>query len=113
MSKEVIVDHKKSIEEAIVESIEKKERENESLKGRMDWITMIIPLVLVVVMAVIIISMPEQSEYYLGIIRNFVGDSCGIYYQVIAGGIFVVTLFMAFSKIGNIKLGDKDDKKAF
>ena len=113
MSKEVLVNHKKSLEEAIVESIEKKEQEKKSLKGRMDWVTMIIPLVLVLVMSIIIIAKPEQSEYYLGVIRTFVGDSCGIYYQVIAGGIFVVTMFMAFSKIGNIKLGDKNDKKEF
>ncbi|MCR5214671.1 MAG: BCCT family transporter [Eubacterium sp.] len=86
---------------------------NEKQKKNVDYVTMILPLVFTVLMAVIFMAKPEQSEYYLGIVRTFVGDDCGLYYSVIAGGVFAVTMYMAFSKIGNIKLGAKEDKKAY
>ena len=81
--------------------------------SRIDWVTMILPLLFVVIMSVIIISKPDQSAHYLRIVRTFVGDDCGIYYQLIAGGIFVVTMYMAFSKFGAVKLGSATDKKAY
>ncbi len=104
MSSQASVVSKKNIS---FESDEKKK------VGNIDWITMILPLAFVAIMFAFIISKPQQSEYYIRIVRSFVGDDCGLYYQVIAGGIFVVTMYMAFSKIGSIKLGAKTDKKAY
>ena len=87
--------------------------EKKTATGKIDYITMVLPLVIVVVMSVIFMAKPEQSEYYLGIVRTFVGDDCGLYYSVIAGGVFLTTMYMAFSKIGKIKLGAENDNKAF
>ena len=87
--------------------------EKKTATGKIDYITMVVPLVIVVVMSVIFMAKPEQSEYYLGIVRTFVGDDCGLYYSVIAGGVFLTTMYMAFSKIGKIKLGAENDNKAF
>ena len=87
--------------------------EKKTATGKIDYITMVLPLLFVVIMSVIFMAKPEQSEYYLGIVRTFIGDDCGLYYSIIAGGVFLTTMYMAFSKIGKIKLGAQNDKKAF
>ena len=38
--------------------------------SRIDWVTMILPLLFVVIMSVIIISKPDQSAHYLRIVRS-------------------------------------------
>lgn len=81
--------------------------------GRIDWITMFLPLALVLIMSVTFIAVPQQSQQILSLVRSFVGDECGLYYSLIAVGVFIVTMYMAFSKIGKIKLGAENDKKAY
>lgn len=79
---------------------------NKELKTQIDWISTIIPLIGVVVLCVIFMVLPTQSQLVLGAIRGFLGDQCGIYYAILGLGVFGCSLYIAFSKYGNIKLGD-------
>ncbi|MCL2015927.1 MAG: BCCT family transporter [Defluviitaleaceae bacterium] len=78
---------------------------------KVDKISMIVPLILMLTLGTIFIVIPEQSELLLGTIRAFLGDSIGIYYIILGVFILGVTLYMAFSRYGKIRLGSTEDGK--
>lgn len=80
--------------------------ENKKLKNQIDWVATVVPLVGVVALCVIFMLLPSQSAMILGIIRGFLGDTCGLYYALLGVGIFACSLYIAFSKYGKIKLGN-------
>ena len=79
--------------------------ERKSLKGRIDWITTLIPFFGVAILCTLFMIMPEGSKTVLKSIRKFIGDDCGIYYAVLGVGVFWLTVWTAFSKYGKVKLG--------
>ena len=72
--------------------------EKKSLTGRLDYVSMIIPLLGVVLLCVLFMLMPAKSSYIIQMIRGFLGNDCGIYYALLGVGIFVCSLYIAFSK---------------
>lgn len=79
---------------------------NESLKGRIDWITTLVPFFGVAILAALFMMVPEGSKTVLEAIRKFIGDDCGLYYAILGVGVFWLTIGTAFSKkYGSIKLG--------
>jgi len=85
------------------------------LYHQIDWFSTIVPLVGVVVLCILFMVSPTQSQLVLGVIRGFLGDDGGIYYALLGVGILSCTMVMAFSKYGKIKLGkvDKPEYKSF
>lgn len=77
-----------------------------NLREQIDWFSIVVPLVGVVVLCIIFMMLPTQSAIVLQVIRGFLGDECGIYYALLGVGILLCTMYMAFSKYGGIKLGD-------
>ena len=57
--------------------------EKKSLKGRLDYVSMIIPLLGVVLLCVLFMLMPAKSSYIIQMIRGFLGNDCGIYYALL------------------------------
>ena len=86
-------------------------KKNKKLMERLDLSTMIVPLIVILALFTVFIIMPEQSKNILGIIRNFLGNDMGIYYVVLGVGAVICSLYMAFSKYGNIKLGNLEKPK--
>lgn len=85
----------------------KKIMENKkNLKDQIDWISTIVPLTVIIGLCIVFMAMPEQSAMILRVVRGFLGDNCGIYYALLGIGIFICTLYIAFSRYGAIKLGD-------
>lgn len=82
-------------------------------KSRIDWMVTLIPLAIVVVLGIIFFMLPEQSNIVLSQIRYFFGDTFGTYYLLIGLGIFVVSIYLAFSKYGNVVLGEPDEKPKY
>lgn len=81
----------------------------ESLKGRIDWLTTLVPFIGVAVLCVFFIIAPGNSKSVLEGIRKFIGDDCGIYYALLGVGVFWITIWTAFSKkYGNVKLGSAE-----
>ena len=87
--------------------------EKKTLKGRLDYTAMIIPLLGVVLLCVLFMIMPAKSSYIIQMIRGFLGNDCGIYYAMLGVGIFACSLYIAFSKYGKIKLGKDTDKPIY
>ena len=76
------------------------------MEKKIDWISIIVPLVGVMAMCALFFVFPDESAVVLGNIRGFLGDDCGIYYAVLGVGIFACTMYMAFTKYGEIRLGE-------
>ena len=84
------------------------------VKGRrIDPATTIIPLIIVLILGILFIAKPDGSTKTVSAIRNFLGDKTGLYYLVIALGIFLASLYIAFTDLGKIRLGKKDEKPKY
>lgn len=82
-------------------------------KGKIDWMITLVPLAIVIVLSIMFFFMPEQSNAVLSQIRFFFGDTFGTYYLIIGLGIFLVSIFLALSKYGDIVLGKPDEKPKY
>lgn len=78
------------------------------VKRRMiDWVTMVIPFIIVIAMMIVFMVIPEESKNIVDNLRRFFGDAIGIYYPLLAIGSVVCALYLAFKpKYGSIKLGN-------
>lgn len=70
------------------------------------------PVAIVLALFFFFMFLPEDSTIVLNNIRGFLGNELGSYYLVLGLGILILTLIIAFSKYGKIKLG-KTDKPEF
>lgn len=82
-------------------------------KGRIDWLITLAPFVLIIALAVFLFIFPVQSNDIIGKVRYFFGDTVGIYYLIIGLGVLVISLFLSFSKYGDIVLGEPDEKPKY
>ena len=67
----------------------------ESLKGKIDWSTAVIPFVLIAFLCISFMAAPDGSRQILDKIRVLLGDTFGLYYLVPAlhlSGLFPVRL---------------------
>lgn len=78
------------------------------LRKQLDWPITIIPFLCVVLLCLLFLLSPEASANTLESIRFFLGDTFGSYYLMIGLGVFLCSLYMAFSKYGSIRLGNTD-----
>ncbi|MGL6200280.1 MAG: BCCT family transporter [Lachnospiraceae bacterium] len=74
----------------------------------LDLLLMIIPLTVVIGLCVLFFLYPEQSILVTGSIRDLLGENVGWFYMLLGLGIFLITIFVAFSKYGKIRLGNTD-----
>lgn len=81
--------------------------------GKIDWMITILPLAIIIVLCVFFFFAPEQSNVILSRIRFFAGDTFGTYYLVIGLGIFILSIYIAGSKYGNIVLGEPNEKPKY
>lgn len=82
-------------------------------RKKIDWMITLVPLGLVIVLSVLFFLLPEGSNIVLSRIRFFFGDTFGTYYLVIGLGIFLLSLYIALSKYGDIVLGNPGEKPQY
>lgn len=80
---------------------------------RIDWIITIVPLAIIVGLCAIFMVSPTKSNEILGNVRFFFGDTFGSYYLIIGLGMFLLSVYVAFSKYGRIVLGRSDEKPKY
>ena len=83
------------------------------LKDRIDWITVIVPFLAILALCVCFILMPDASKSVLDTIRFILGDTFGLFYLAVGLFVFLLSLFLAFSRFGNIRLGKPDEKPKY
>ncbi len=84
-----------------------------SKKGKIDWMITILPLTIILCLCVTFMVWPERSNIILSKIRFFFGDTLGAYYLIIGLGIFLISIYLSFSKYGNVVLGGKNEKPKY
>lgn len=82
-------------------------------KHQIDWLITLLPLILVIMLAVLFFIYPESSNDILSKIRFFFGDTFGLYYLVIGLGVLILSFYIAFSKYGDIVLGEPGEKPQY
>lgn len=80
---------------------------------RIDWLVTIIPVVIIIGLTIVFITLPDQSNEALGKVRFFFGDKMGFFYIIIGVVFLFVAVYLAASKIGDVKLGKKDEKPKY
>lgn len=85
------------------------------LSKRLDWITTLIPLAAILFLCGLFLLYPDTSAFVVASIRFFLGDTLGSYYLLMGLGVFLCSLYLAFSPYGSIKLGgtEKPDYTPF
>lgn len=82
-------------------------------RSKIDWMITLVPLAIVVALCIVFFFAPEQSNAVLSRIRFFFGNTFGTYYLVIGLGIFLLSLYIAGSKYGNIVLGEANERPKY
>ena len=82
-------------------------------KSRIDWMITLVPFILVVGLAIYLFIIPEQANQVISQVRFFFGDTLGSYYLIMGLGVLIISIFISFSKYGNIVLGEQDEKPKY
>ncbi|WP_404456258.1 BCCT family transporter [Virgibacillus necropolis] len=82
-------------------------------KSVIDWPTFIGALVLILGVSIPLILFPEGGAKVVNIANDFMTENFGMLYLLVGLAAFAFLVFVAFSKNGQIKLGNADEKKEF
>ncbi len=70
-----------------------------------DWGITIFPLAAILLLSIWLILCPQQAESAIGAMRNILVNDLGIVYMLFGLGVLILSLFIAFSRYGSIRLG--------
>ncbi|MDR1764624.1 MAG: BCCT family transporter [Lachnospiraceae bacterium] len=79
-----------------------------ALPHHIDWFITVVPFLVILALCLFFFLFPTGSRSVLEAIRTVLGDGFSAYYLVIGLGVFLVSLYLAFSKYGKIRLGNLD-----
>ena len=80
---------------------------------RLDWTTMVVPFLLIIILCLCFLAAPDASKAVLENLRAFLGENFGVGYLTIGLGIFLLSIYIAFSRYGTIRLGKPDEKPLY
>ena len=81
--------------------------------NRIDWMVTLVPFILVIGLAAYLFCSPDRANEVIGQVRFFFGDTVGLYYLVIGLGFFLISIFIAFSRYGEIVLGEPNERPKY
>lgn len=91
----------------------KKKEASTMERKKIDWMITLLPLGIITVLCGLFFMAPKLSNQVLSQVRYMLGDTFGVYYLIIGLGIFLISMFVAVSKYGNIVLGNKNEKPKY
>lgn len=80
---------------------------------RIDWMLTLVPFILIIGLAALLFVFPEQSNTIISQVRFFFGDTMGVYYLVIGLGVLLISIWLSFSKYGDVVLGARSEKPKY
>ena len=86
---------------------------NKLKNGRIDWLITLAPFIIIIALAGVLFIFPDKSNNIISNIRYFLGDTLGIYYLIIGVCVLLISIFLAFSKYGNVVLGEQNEKPRY
>ena len=88
------------------------EKKNGALP-RLDPVCMVIPFAAIFALCACFVTAPDASRNVLEVIRAFFGDTVGLWYLIVGLGVFLLSLYMAFSRYGSVLLGKEGEKPRY
>ena len=82
-------------------------------RRKIDWTITLAPLGCILALSALFIAFPEQSNQTLNAVRFLLGDTLGVYYLAVGLGVFLLSLFAAGSKYGDIVLGEPEERPKY
>lgn len=82
-------------------------------KKKIDWMVTVIPFMIIVGIVAVLFVFPKQANMVISQVRFFFGDTLGIYYLILGMAVLIISIYLAFSKYGNIVLGKADEKPKY
>ena len=82
-------------------------------RSRIDWMITLVPFILIMALATYLFAFPERANGVISQIRFFFGDTLGSYYLIIGLAVLIISVFLAFSRYGNIVLGEQNEKPKY
>ena len=86
---------------------------NKLKSSRIDWLITLAPFIIIMALAGVLFILPNESNDIIGQVRFFFGDTLGIYYLIIGIGVLLVSVFLSFSKYGDVVLGEPNEKPKY
>lgn len=71
-------------------------------KKKIDWMVTVIPFMIIVGIVAVLFVFPKQANMVISQVRFFFGDTLGIYYLILGMAVLIISIYLAFSKYGNI-----------
>ncbi|MGO4962697.1 BCCT family transporter [Anaerovoracaceae bacterium Sow4_D4] len=86
---------------------------NKLKSSRIDWLITLAPFIIIMSLAGVLFIFPNESNDIIGQVRFFFGDTLGIYYLIIGIGVLLVSVFLSFSRYGDVVLGEPNEKPKY
>ncbi|MFW5676418.1 MAG: BCCT family transporter [Acetivibrio ethanolgignens] len=86
---------------------------NKLKRSRIDWLITLAPFIIIMALAGVLFIFPNESNAIIGQVRFFFGDTLGLYYLVIGVGVLLISIFLSFSKYGDVVLGEPNEKPKY
>lgn len=77
---------------------------------RIDKSVLFLPTILVICISALLSTFPDVGSMIIDSVRNFLGNELGVYYLIFGIAALCMLAYLAFSKIGKIRLGTETDK---
>lgn len=82
-------------------------------KSSIDWIITFVPFIVIVGISILFFAYPEISQKTLAKLRHLWVDTLGSYYLLMGLCTFIFSIYFAFSKYGDIVLGNRINEKKY
>lgn len=86
---------------------------NKLKSNRIDWLITLAPFIIIMALAGVLFIFPNESNTIIGQVRFFFGDTLGLYYLIIGVGVLLISIFLSFSKYGDVVLGEPNEKPKY
>lgn len=86
---------------------------NKLKTNKIDWLITLAPFIIIMALAGVLFIFPNESNAIIGKVRFFFGDTLGLYYLVIGVGVLIISIFLSFSKYGDVVLGEPNEKPKY
>lgn len=74
---------------------------------------MIVPFAVILCLCILFFTFPDGANGFFATINPFFRDKMSLLYLFVSFALFLIAIFLSFSKYGDIVLGKKDEKPAF
>ncbi|KAA0548499.1 BCCT family transporter [Bacillus sp. BGMRC 2118] len=76
-------------------------------KGQeIDWFITLVPLAIIIILSIFLLLFPTASGNAIDSLRSLFVGKWGAFYMIFGLAVFLLSIWLAFSKFGNVKLGN-------